>query len=138
MSVLLNKVALLARVSSACARFLTRAQYNQSPITNHKQPTTMNSKKELEDTITTKLYESRLQAKAFFNDKYQETVKPYKDLIAVVMKANNIKELPALIKIQNNSEFFKTNAMAQLMFVAATVELIEENYQNHQSPITNH
>lgn len=94
----------------------------------------MNSKKELEDTITTKLYESRLQAKAFFNDKYQETVKPYKDLIAVVMKANNIKELPALIKILNDSEFSKTNAMAELMFIAATVELIEENYQNHQSP----
>ena len=40
------------------------------------------------------------------------------------MKANNLEEIPALLKI-SQTETYQENGMAQMMFMAAVVELIE-------------
>lgn len=76
--------------------------------------------------ISAKLYNCRDTAKRFFGDKYFEKIKPYKDLIQAVMKANDLEELPALLKI-SKTHAYQENAMGQMMFMAATVELIENN-----------
>ena len=71
-----------------------------------------------------KLYECRDTAKRFFRDNYAEKLEPYKDLIQAVMKANDLEEIPALLKI-SKTHTYQDNPMAQMMFMAATVELIE-------------
>jgi hypothetical protein len=74
--------------------------------------------------MAAKLYDCRDTAKNFFGDKYNDRIKPFKDLIQVVMKANNIEEIPALLKI-SDTEVYNQAGMNQLLFMAATVELIE-------------
>ena len=41
--------------------------------------------------MAAKLYKCRDTAKSFFRDKYAENLKPYKDLIQAVMKANDLE-----------------------------------------------
>lgn len=40
------------------------------------------------------------------------------------MKNNNLEEIPALLKI-SKTEHYQENGMAQMMYMAAVVELIE-------------
>ena len=74
--------------------------------------------------ITAKLYECRDTAKSFFRDEYKSKLEPYIHIVKEVMKANNLEEIPALLKI-SKTNMFQDNGMAQMMFMAAVVELIE-------------
>jgi len=74
--------------------------------------------------IAAKLYECRDTAKRFFKDEYKVKLKPYTHIIKAVMKANNLEEIPALLKI-SKTYTYQENAMGQMMFMAAVVELIE-------------
>jgi hypothetical protein len=40
------------------------------------------------------------------------------------MKANNLDEIPALLKI-SKTQLYQENGFAQMMYIAAVVELIE-------------
>ena len=79
---------------------------------------------EQEIKMAAKLYKCRDTAKRFFREEYPEKVKPYRALITAVMKANNLEEIPALLKI-SETEIYKENGMGQMMFMAAVVELME-------------
>ena len=74
--------------------------------------------------MAAKLYECRDTAKSFFGDKYPEKLKPFTELIKAVMKANKMDELHALLKLAE-TKTYQDNGMNQMMFMAATVELIE-------------
>jgi hypothetical protein len=49
--------------------------------------------------MAAKLYECRDTAKRFFRDEYKAKLEPYTHIIQAVMKANNLEEIPALLKI---------------------------------------
>ena len=74
--------------------------------------------------MAAKLYECRDTAKRFFREEYAEKLKPYTHIIQAVMKANNLEVIPALLKI-SETETYSGNGMTQMLFMAATVELIE-------------
>lgn len=74
--------------------------------------------------MAVKLYECRDTAKRLLKDDFVERLKPYKDLIQAVMKVNKVDEIPALLKI-SQTHAYQNNPMGQMMFMAATVELIE-------------
>ena len=74
--------------------------------------------------MAVKLYECRDTAKRFFREEYAEKLKPYTQLIQAVMKANKLDVIPALLKI-SETETYNDNGMTQMLFMAATVELIE-------------
>ena len=77
--------------------------------------------------IAAKLYECRDTAKSLAKirkEDYKTMLAPYTHIIKQVMEANKEEELPALIRI-SKTHTYNDNAMAQLMFMAATVELIE-------------
>jgi hypothetical protein len=74
--------------------------------------------------MAAKLYECRDTAKAFFKEQYKEKLQPYTHILKQVMKANNLEEIPALLKI-SQTEHYQENGMAQMMYMAAVVELIE-------------
>lgn len=74
--------------------------------------------------ITADLYKCRDTAKRFFREEYAEKLKPYIDIIKAVMKANQLNELRAILKI-SESETYKENGMTQLLFMAAVVEMME-------------
>lgn len=74
--------------------------------------------------MAAKLYECRDTAKRFFREEYAEKLKPYTHIIQAVMKANNLDVIPALLKI-SKTETYNDNGMTQMLFMAATVELIE-------------
>jgi len=75
--------------------------------------------------ITDKIIDCQETAKRFFGDEYEKEIYPYKELIKVVMKANNIKEIPALLKI-SKTNVYNDSPTAQVLFIAATAELIEK------------
>lgn len=79
---------------------------------------------EKEIKIAAKLHECRDTAKAFFKEQYKESLQPYTHILKEVMKANNLKAIPALLKI-SNTQHYQENGMAQMMYMAAVVELIE-------------
>jgi len=74
--------------------------------------------------MAAKLYECRDIAKRFFKDEYKTKLEPYTHIIKAVMKANNLEEIPALLKI-SQTETYQENPMGQMLFMAAVVELIE-------------
>lgn len=74
--------------------------------------------------MAAKLYECRDTAKRFFKEEYKTRLEPYTHIVKSVMKANNLEEIPALLKI-SQTETYQENGMAQMMFMAAVVELIE-------------
>jgi phage I-like protein len=84
----------------------------------------MENKSEKLIKLTAKLYDCRDTARAFFKEKYKEKLKPYTHILKQVMKANNLEEIPALLKI-SETEHYQENGMAQMMYMAAVVELIE-------------
>lgn len=74
--------------------------------------------------IAAKLYECRDTAKRFFREEYAEKLKPYIAIIKAVMKANQLDELGAILRI-SKTETYQENGMAQMMFMAAAVEMME-------------
>lgn len=79
---------------------------------------------EKEVKMAAKLYECRDTAKAFFREEYQEKLKPYLHILEQVMAANKLDVIPALLKI-SEAQHYQENGMAQMMYMAAVVELIE-------------
>ncbi len=82
---------------------------------------------EKEIKITAKLYECRDTAKSLAKmqeKNYVEMLKPYTNIINSVMKANKIKHIQALLKI-SETQTYQDSGMAQLLFMAALVELME-------------
>lgn len=79
---------------------------------------------EKEIKMAAKLYECRDTAKSFFKEKFKEKLQPYTHIIQEVMKANNLEEIPALLKI-SKAQHYQENGFAQMMYMAAVVELIE-------------
>lgn len=74
--------------------------------------------------MTAKLYECRDTAKAFLKEQFNEKLQPYTHIIKEVMKANNLDTIPALLKI-SKTQHYQENGFAQMMYMAAVVELIE-------------
>ncbi len=73
-----------------------------------------------------KLYKYRDTARKFFKDDYKTKLEPYTHIVKQVMIANNLKEIPALLKI-SETQTYQENPMGQMMFIAAAVELMEPN-----------
>ena len=82
--------------------------------------------KERDIKIAAKLY--RDIAKGLFKDEYHDRIEPYKQLIAAVMKENNIGEFQAVILISQSKTYLE-NPMSQMLFMSAAVELIEPSKQ---------
>jgi hypothetical protein len=83
-----------------------------------------------------KLYHCRDTAKRFFREEFPKKLEPYTDLIQAVMKANKIEVIPALLEI-SKTETYQENGMGQMMFMAATVELLEnDNEKANEKPPT--
>jgi hypothetical protein len=77
--------------------------------------------------MAAKLYECRDTAKSLAKMQetdYKEMLKPYTEIIKRVMEMNELEELQALLRI-SKSKTYEDSGMAQLLFMAATVELIE-------------
>lgn len=49
--------------------------------------------------MAAKLYECRDTAKSFFKEEYKSKLQPYTHIVNEVMKANNLEEIPALLRI---------------------------------------
>lgn len=74
--------------------------------------------------MAAKLYECRDTAKSFFREEYKTKLEPYTHILKEVMKANNLEEIPALLRI-SQTHTYQESSMAQMMFMSAVVELIE-------------
>lgn len=72
-----------------------------------------------------KLYECRDTAKKFFGAEYKTTLEPYIDIVKKTMAANNCNELRALLNYISKTNMYNDSGMAQMLFMAAVVELIE-------------
>lgn len=81
--------------------------------------------------IASKLYHCRDTAKSFFGDEFAEKIKPYTHLLTQVMAVNKLDEVQALLKISETNTY-QDSGMAQMMFLAATVELIEPSKEISQ------
>ena len=79
--------------------------------------------------MAARLYECRDTAKSFFREEYKIKLEPYAHILKEVMKANNLEAIPALLKI-SQTHTYQESGMAQMMFMAAVVELIEPQNQN--------
>ena len=78
---------------------------------------------------TAKLHDTRDTAKRFYRDEYPTKIEPYKEIVKKVMDDNKFEPIFALLKI-SQMEVYKENGFRQMMFIAATVELIEQDKQN--------
>ena len=77
--------------------------------------------------MAAKLYKCRDTAKSLAKmqgEDYNEMLKPYSDIITKVMNANNLKHIPALLKI-SEMRTYQDSGMAQMLFMAALTELME-------------
>ena len=74
--------------------------------------------------LSQKMQKCRDTAKRFFAAEFSEKLKPYTEIIEGVMKSKSIDEIPALLEI-SKTETYQSDGMVQMMFMAATVELIE-------------
>lgn len=71
-----------------------------------------------------KIYEYRDIAKKLYNEEYKVKLEPYTHIVKAVMKANNVEEIPALLKI-SKTEIYQENSISQMMFCAAVTELLD-------------
>lgn len=86
---------------------------------------------EKEIKLSAKLYQQRDTAKALFEKKYHDKIKPYIHIVKETMKSNNMNEFEALILI-SKTNVFNTSSISKLLFFSAIVEIIEpRNTLNH-------
>jgi len=76
--------------------------------------------------IAAKLYDCRDTAKSLFKEEYKTKLQPYTHIVKEVMKANKLEVIPALLKISKTATY-QDSGIAQMMFMAAVVELIEQH-----------
>lgn len=69
------------------------------------------------------LYEARRAAKSLLGSSYAETLKPYRDFIARVMKAEELPVLRAALKIGESIP--PSDPIPLMCVMAAAVEMIE-------------
>ena len=74
--------------------------------------------------IAAKMYDCQETAMKFFKEEYPAKVKWYVDTLKAVMSKENIGELEAVLFV-SKLDSVKDNAMAVMMFMAASVEIIE-------------
>ena len=74
--------------------------------------------------MAAKLYECRDTAKKFYGKDFKSKLEPYTKIVKDVMQARHLDVIPALLLI-SKSETYNSSGMVQMMFMAATVELIE-------------
>ncbi len=74
--------------------------------------------------ITAKLYRCRDVAKKFWKDQFPEKIKKYIEVIELVMKVHKKNELEALLII-SKEEYYESDGMVQMLFMAAIVEMLE-------------
>lgn len=74
--------------------------------------------------IAAKLYECRDTAKQFMGKDFHTKLKPYMELVKATMRDNKLCALKALLKI-SETETYQNSGMAQLLFMAAAVEIME-------------
>lgn len=74
--------------------------------------------------ISVKLLNYRDTAKKFLGERFEAKIQPHKHIINEVMKANKEGELEALLRI-SKTNMYQDDAFTQMLFMAATVELIE-------------
>jgi len=82
---------------------------------------------EKEIKIAAKLYDCRDAAKSYakiIQRDYKQLLEPYTAIVKATMKANNLDELKAVLKI-SQTQTFQESGTVQMLFFAATVELIE-------------
>ena len=79
---------------------------------------------EKEIKIAAKLYECRDSAKLLFKTEYKKKIQPYIDALNNLMKAKELKVIPALLLI-SKTEAYQESGMTQLMFMTAVVEILE-------------
>ena len=79
---------------------------------------------EKEIKIAAKLYECRDAAKRFWGEEFKEKLKPFTRNIHQVMLRENMNEINALLLI-SKMQHYQSHGMAQMMYMAAVVELIE-------------
>jgi hypothetical protein len=58
--------------------------------------------------MAAKLYNCRDTAKRFYRDTYKQELEPYTHIIKEVMKANDLEEIPALLKISATSIYIES------------------------------
>jgi hypothetical protein len=73
---------------------------------------------------TADLYEARRAAKFLLGASYAETLKPYRDFIARVMKNEELPVLRAALKIGQSIP--PSDAIPLMCVMAAAVEMVEE------------
>ena len=74
--------------------------------------------------LAAKLYKCRDSAKLLYKSEYNEKLRTYKNVINAHMDKFKIDVLPSVLEICS-FESVRDNAMAQMLFMAAAVELIE-------------
>jgi hypothetical protein len=74
--------------------------------------------------LAAKLYKCRDAAKALHRYDYHEKLLPYKNVINQHMDKFKLDVLPSVIEICN-FESVRNNGMAEMLFMAAAVEIIE-------------
>lgn len=74
--------------------------------------------------MAAKLYKCRDTAKRFYKKEFNKTIEPYKIEIKQVMEKHKTDEIKALLKI-SETKLYQDSGMAQMLFMAAMVELIE-------------
>jgi hypothetical protein len=75
--------------------------------------------------ITDRLHQCYDAAKNLHQDRFEERIKPFTDVIQAVMTAHKINEMKSLVLI-TKTETFKDDTAVQMMFFAATVYLLHK------------
>lgn len=70
------------------------------------------------------LKNEQLSVKEQLGEKYEPTIKPFYDIIQMVMKANDENEFQAMKRIKDTLPIYK-KADAPLLFTAALIEITE-------------
>ena len=71
-----------------------------------------------------KMKQCRVTAKKMLGDGYAERIKPYMEVVQLVMKANNTDAVNAVRKISEQKKLWKKK-VNQVMYMAAAVEIID-------------
>jgi len=74
--------------------------------------------------MAAKLYKCRDAAKSLYGDGYKDRLKVYTNVIQGHMKKFNLDVLPSVIEICNFKSV-RDDGTAQMLFLAAAIELIE-------------
>lgn len=81
--------------------------------------------------ITKDILAKRDSAKFFYGEKYSEKITSYIELLELVMKSQKLDPIGALLNI-SKTNIFKDNQVGQLMFYAATADIIDQKQKQKE------